>query len=175
MSKSCKPTRSVARFPRRLRWCVCRTKTRPHCAGLGSVPGPDQPVELQYLLLDPPQLSPECRETRTSYLRNSLVVWIGYDIEQFLDTVAANRRNDPELGKMGPDRIDHRGLLTDEQMARTVEHQAALLLGRLGLDEPHVCPGDCLANGLGVGSLKGCGRIPRSWRTTRQFTLPNRS
>src|ERR1700712_2644833 len=27
----------------------------------------------QDLLLDPPQLSPECRETRTSYLRNSLV------------------------------------------------------------------------------------------------------
>jgi hypothetical protein len=64
------------------------------------VPGPDQPVELQYLLLDPPQLSPECRETRTSYLRNSLVGWIGYDIEQFLDTVTPDRCNDPELGKM---------------------------------------------------------------------------
>ena len=117
------------------------------------MPGPDQPVELQYLLLDPPQLSPECRETRTSYLRNSLVVWIGYDIEQFLDTVAPNRRNDPELGKMGPDRIDHRGLLTDEQMARTVEHQAALLLGSLGWHKPHVGPGDRLANGLCVSRV----------------------
>jgi hypothetical protein len=78
------------------------------------VPGPDQPVELQYLLLDPAQLSSECRQTRTSYLRNSLIVWIGYDIEQLLDTVAPDRCNDPELGKMGPDRIDHRGLLTDE-------------------------------------------------------------
>jgi hypothetical protein len=32
---------------------------------------------------------------------------------------------------MGPDRIDYRSLLTDEQMARAVEHQAALLLGSL--------------------------------------------
>ena len=46
--------------------------------------------------------------------------WIGNDIEQFLDTATPNRSNDPELGKMGPDRIDHRGQLTDEQMARAV-------------------------------------------------------
>src|ERR1700742_3396450 len=70
----------------------------PHAHLVGSVPGPDQSVELQYLLLDPAQLSPECRETRTSHLRNSLVIWIGYDIEQFLDTVAPGRCNDPELG-----------------------------------------------------------------------------
>ena len=42
-------------------------------------------------------------DTLRVYLRNSPVVWIGDDIEQFLDTVAPNRRNDPELGKMGPD------------------------------------------------------------------------
>src|SRR6476659_5198496 len=125
----------------------------PHAHLVGSVPGPDQPVELQYLLLDPPQLIPECRETRTSYLRNSLVVWIGYNIEQLLDTVAPDRCNDPELGKMGPDRIDHRGLLTDEQMARAVQHQTALLLGSLGRHEPHVSPGDCLANGLCVSRV----------------------
>src|SRR4051794_22444703 len=81
---------------------------------IGSVPGRDQPVELQYLLLDPAQLSPECRKTRSSYLWNSLVVWIGDDSEQFLDTTAPDRCNDPELGKMGTDRIDHRGLLADE-------------------------------------------------------------
>ena len=95
------------------------------------MPGTDQSVELQYLLLDPAQLSSECRQTRTSHLRNSLIVWVGQDIEQFLDTVTPDRRNDPELGKMGPDCIDHRGLLTDEQMARSVQQQAALLLGVL--------------------------------------------
>src|SRR6202051_5363474 len=125
----------------------------PHAHLVGSVPGPDQPVELQYLLLDPVQLSPECQETRTSYFRNSLVIRIGYDIEQLLDTVAPDWCNDPELGKMGPDRIDHRGLLTDEQMAGAVEHQAALLLGGLGRYKPHVGPGDCLANGLRVSRV----------------------
>src|SRR5258706_1784118 len=125
----------------------------PHAHLVGSVPGPDQPVKLQYLLLDPPQLSPEGRQTRTGYLRNSLIVWIGHDIEQLLDPVAPDRCNDSELGKMGPDRIDHRGLLTDEQVARAVQHQATLLLGSLGWHEPHVGPGDCLANGLCVSRV----------------------
>ena len=86
-------------------------------------------------------------------LRNPLVVWIGDDSEQFLDTVASDRRNDPELGKKGPDRIDYRSLLTDEQMARAVEHQAALLLGSLGWHELHVGPGDCLADRLWVSRV----------------------
>src|SRR6478752_1358731 len=125
----------------------------PHAHLVGSVPGPDQSVELQYLLLDPAQLSAECRQTRTSYFRNSLIVWIGQDIEQFLDTVAPDRCNDPELGKMGPDCIDLRGLLTDKQMARAVQHQATLLLWSLGWHEPHVGLGDRLANGLRVSRV----------------------
>src|SRR5664280_371616 len=120
---------------------------------IGSMPGHDYTVELQDLLLEPAQLSPECSETRTGYRRNSLVARIGDDIEQFLDPLAADRRDDPELGKMGPDRIDHSGLLADEQMARTMEHQAALLLGRLARDEPHVHPADSLADGLRVGGI----------------------
>ena len=51
-----------------------------------------------------------------------------------LDTIAPDRRNDAELSKMGADRIDHRGLLTDEQVTGTVQRQAALLLWRLGRD-----------------------------------------
>ena len=54
---------------------------------------------------------------------------------------------------MGADRIDHRGLLADKEMARAVEHQAALLLGRLGLDKPHIGPGDRFADGLGVSGI----------------------
>ena len=38
-------------------------------------------------------------------------------------------------------------------MARAMEHQAALLLQRLGLHKPHVCRGDCFANGLGVSGI----------------------
>jgi hypothetical protein len=41
---------------------------------------------------------------------------------------------------MGADGIDHRGLLADEQVTGTVQSQAALLLWRLGRNEPHVRP-----------------------------------
>ena len=46
--------------------------------------------------------------------RQPLVTCVSDDPEQFLNTIATDRRDDPELGKMGTDRIDHRGLLTDE-------------------------------------------------------------
>ncbi len=80
----------------------------------GSVPGSDHTVELQNLRLQHPQLGAERGETRAGNLRQPLVTWIGDDPEQFLDTIAPDRRDDPELGKMGTDRIDHRGLLADE-------------------------------------------------------------
>ena len=50
-------------------------------------------------------------------LWRAFVTWIGDDPEQFLDAIAADRRDDSELCKMGTDRIDHRGLLADEEMA----------------------------------------------------------
>ena len=70
-----------------------------------------------------------------------------------VDTVASKPCDDPELGKMGADRINHFGLLPDEERARATEHQAALLLGRLGRHEPHVGPGDRFADCLGVGGI----------------------
>ena len=76
--------------------------------------------------------APRAARHRRGQPRELAVTCIGDDIEQLLDTLASDRRDDPELGKMGADRIDHRGLLADEEMARAVEHQAALLLGRLG-------------------------------------------
>jgi len=54
---------------------------------------------------------------------------------------------------MGADRVDHGRLLPDEEMARAMQHQAALLLGGLGLHEPHVGPGDRLADRLGVSGI----------------------
>jgi hypothetical protein len=68
-------------------------------------------------------------------------------------SIAPDRRDDPKLGKMGADRIDHRGPLADEQMACAVKHQATLLLGGLGLNEPHVGPGDGFADGLCVSRI----------------------
>ena len=52
-----------------------------------SMPSHDHTVELQNMLLEPAQLSPKCCETRTRYHRNSLVSWIGDNIEQRLDTL----------------------------------------------------------------------------------------
>jgi hypothetical protein len=40
-----------------------------------------------------------------------------------------------------------------KQVTSTVQRQAALLLGRLGRDEPHVWPGDCFTNRLGIPGI----------------------
>ena len=104
------------------------------------MPSPDHTIELQNLRLQHPQLGAESGHTRTGDLGQPLVICIGDDAEQLLDTIASDRRDDPELRKMSADRIDHRGLLADEQMTGAVQRQATLLLGRLGRDEPHVWP-----------------------------------
>jgi hypothetical protein len=117
------------------------------------VPGHNHTVELNKLLLEPLQLSSQSRETGSSYLRNAFIGRISNNPEQLLDTLAPDRGNDPKLCEMGADHINHCGLLADEQMARTMEHQATLLLHRLGLDEPHIGPGDGLADRLRVGGI----------------------
>jgi hypothetical protein len=42
-----------------------------------------------------------------------LVGWIGNNMEQFVDPLAPDRRDNAKLRKVCSDRIDHRGLLTD--------------------------------------------------------------
>src|SRR5664280_3504974 len=74
-------------------------------------------------------------------------------MQQFSHTFASDRRDNAELSKMRPDRIDHRGLLADEQMAGAVKHQAALLLRRLCWHKPHVGSGDRLADTLCVSHV----------------------
>ena len=74
-------------------------------------------------------------------------------MQQFGDPFAPDRRDNAELGKVSSDRINHRGLLADEQMACAMKHQAALLLGRLGRHEPHVGSGDRFANRLCVSHV----------------------
>ena len=86
-------------------------------------------------------------------LGNPLVARIGNDMQQVRDPFASDRRDNAELGEMRTDRIDHRGLLADKQMASAVKHQTALLLGRLCWDEPHVGAGDRLANRLCVSHV----------------------
>src|SRR5262249_22797598 len=65
----------------------------------------------------------------------------------------ADRHDDAELGKMGSDRVDYGGPLANEQMTGVMEHQAALLLGRLGRHKPHVRPANRFADRLGISGI----------------------
>jgi hypothetical protein len=54
---------------------------------------------------------------------------------------------------MRPQRIDHLGLLPQQQIARAMLHQPALLLGRLDLHKTHGRAANRLADRLGVGRV----------------------
>ena len=73
----------------------------------------------------PSSWAPSATRHRTCNLGQPFIIRIGDDSEQLLDALATDRRNNPELGKMGADRIDHRGLLADEQMTGAMERQAS--------------------------------------------------
>src|SRR5664279_3467946 len=103
---------------------------KPPARLLGPVPGQDHPLKLQHLLLESKQLSTERGKAGTGNLRHPLVVRVGNNAQQFCDPFTPDWRDNTELGEVRPDRIDHRGLLADEQMTSTVKHQAALLLRR---------------------------------------------
>src|SRR6266481_5622721 len=86
---------------------------------VGPVPGHDQPIELQDLLLEAEQLSAERGKARAGNLRHPFVARIGNNMQQFGDSFTPYRRDNAELGEVSSDRINHRGLLADEQMAST--------------------------------------------------------
>ena len=95
---------------------------------VGSVPGQDQPIELQDLLFEAEQLCTERGNARAGNLRQPLVARVGNNMQQFRDSFTPNWRDDTELSEVPPDRINHCSLLADEQMACAMKHQAALLL-----------------------------------------------
>src|SRR5262245_58691804 len=101
------------------------------------MPTIDQAIELQDMRLQHTQLVAESCETRACYLGHSSVIYIGDDLKKLLNTAAPDRRHNPKLGKVSPERIGYRILLADQEMARAMEHQAALLLRRFCLHEPH--------------------------------------
>ena len=78
---------------------------------------------------------------------------MGDNIKQLFNALTSDRRDNAKRGKMGADRINHRGLLPNEQVPRAMKHQAALLLRRLALDKPHSGSGDGLADRLSVGGI----------------------
>ena len=120
---------------------------------VGPVPDHDHPIELHDLLLEAEQLIAERGKARAGNLRHPFVTRVGNNVEQFGDSFAPDRGDNAELGKVSPDRIDHRGLLANKQMPCAVKHQAALLLRRLGGHKPHVGSGDSLTDGLCVSHV----------------------
>src|SRR5258708_38918961 len=115
---------------------------------VGPVPGHDHPIELQNLLLEAEQLSAERGKASTGNLWHPLVVRVRHNMQQFRNPFAPDWRDNAELGEVRADRVNHGGLLADEQMAGGVERQAALLLRRLGWHETQVCSGGGLTNCL---------------------------
>src|SRR5471032_1787029 len=74
-------------------------------------------------------------------------------MQQLGHPFASDRGDNAELGEVSSDRIDHRGLLADEEMAGAMKHQAALLLRRLRRYEAHVGSGDRLTDSLCVSHV----------------------
>src|SRR6516162_9001107 len=99
------------------------------------------------------QLGAESGNTCPCNLGQSFVAFISDDLQQLFDTMASDRCDNPKLGKMGANGIDHRGLLADEQVPGTVQRQAALLPWRFGRHEPHVRPADRLTDRLGISGI----------------------
>src|SRR5258708_15642074 len=120
---------------------------------VGPVPGHDHPIKLQDLLLEAEQLSAERGKARAGNLRHPSVARVGNNMQQFHDTFTPDPRDNARLGKVSSDRINHRGLLADEQVACAVKHQTALLLMCLGWHKPQLGPGDCFANSLSVSHV----------------------
>src|SRR6516162_5368206 len=94
-----------------------------------------------------------CEFVATGDRRNLLVLSVGDDIKQLFDTAASNGRDDAKLSAMSPDRINHRGLLSDKQMPRAMKYQTTLLFRCLGRHKPHVGPADRLAYRLGISGI----------------------
>ncbi len=54
-------------------------------------------------------------------LKRSMIATFPFT-KRLIDTTTSDRCDNVKLGKMRSDRIDHRSLLTDEEMARAMEH-----------------------------------------------------
>ena len=117
------------------------------------MPGVYLSVELQDLSFELAEQRAQRFETRTRHLGDALVPFIGDGVKQVLHAIASNGSDNTELGQVRADCVDDRGLLSDEEMPRTMQHQATLLLGRFGRHEAHARPLHRLADGLGIGGV----------------------
>src|ERR1700730_15313828 len=117
------------------------------------VPGIDPPVKLQNLRFELEEQRSQSFDALTRNIGDAFVFGICNRAKQFFHPLAAHRRHNPELRKIGADRFDHRGLLPDEQMPCPVKHETGLLFGRFRWNEPHIRPLNGFADPLGIGRI----------------------
>src|SRR5271154_4729188 len=81
------------------------------------------------------------------------ITLVGDDRAKLRDSFASRLRNEAELGKVGSERVDQLGALTDQKIPRSMQHQYGLLIGRLDRHEPHRWPCHGLTDRRCVGSI----------------------
>ena len=74
---------------------------------VGPVPVHDHPIERQNLLFEAEQLTAKRGNTCARNLRHPFIVAVSNDMEQFLDALAPDRRDNAKLRKVSSDRIDY--------------------------------------------------------------------
>ena len=85
--------------------------------------------------------------------RHPIIRSVSNDVEKLIDPVPADRRHDPELGEVRPQRVRQLCPLTAENQTDPAQHHRALLLGRLDPDEAHGGSRHRFADRLGIGSV----------------------
>jgi hypothetical protein len=75
------------------------------------------------------------------------------DGDQLGNPPDTQRRHDPELAEAASNQIRQHGLLLHQDLARAVERQHGLLLGRLDCREPHRRAAHCFANRFRIESI----------------------
>jgi hypothetical protein len=88
-----------------------------------------------------------------SIRRQPLIRIARNDLQQLLEPCGPLCSRNAKLGQVRPQSIDHLGPLAHQQIARAMQHQPALLLGRFDLHETHGRTPDRLADRLGVGGI----------------------
>lgn len=91
------------------------------------------------MCLQQPQLRAESGDAVACGFRHAIIVKINCNIEQLLDAVTPDRRDEAKLRKRCANGVNDRILLTHEDMACAMQHKAAVLFCRLGPYEPHIC------------------------------------
>src|SRR5712692_9733045 len=110
------------------------------------MPGMDAPLDGYGLFPDSRILASKDVETEPGGRWNAIILLVSDDLEQLCRAIAALCGDNAELGHMPTDRIRQHRSVTNQKLPAAVQHQAGLLLFRLRRHEPHVCPGDRLAD-----------------------------